>query len=413
MQPTTHNLTRRRLYVRRRILVGIGLTVSLAAGFYLPLTLLAPIDPVPAQVLAVTVPTLTPTQIGFPPYGAAAVGAIGYDGVLASSGSAEALPIASITKIVTALVALDARPLALGEAGPEITLSEVDAQFYREQVADGGSVVSVVDGVTISQYAMLQLMLLPSANNYAESMANWAFDSEQAFLIATRSWLDSHGLAATTITDPTGILPSNVSTAAELVELARLAVENPVISEIVATSSAEIPGIAIVENTNSLLGRDGVDGIKTGTLDEAGYCLLFSADYLVGGETVTLIGAALGGPDRPTLNEGISALLVGTVAGFQSVELVKAGQPVAEYETLWGDDSTAVAAESRSVVTWAGSSITALVESEAVLYGEAGQDVGQISFAVGNQIVTVPIELDSKIADPGPWWRLSNPFALF
>jgi len=401
------------LYLRRRILVGSGLTVALAAGFYLPLTLLAPIDPVPAQVLAVTVPTLTPAQIGFPPYGAAAVGAIGYDGVLASSGSAEALPIASITKIVTALVSLDARPLALGKTGPGITLSEVDAQFYREQVADGGSVVPVVDGVTISQYAMLQLMLLPSANNYAESMANWAFGSQEAFLTATRSWLDSHGLAATIITDPTGILPTNVSTATELVELARLAVESPVISEIVATSGAEIPGIAIVENTNSLLGRDGVDGIKTGTLDEAGSCLLFSADYVVGGEIVTLIGAALGGPDRPTLNESISALLVGTVAGFQSVELVEAGQPVAEYKTLWGDDSTAVAAESRSVVTWAGSSITAFVESEAVLYGDAGQDVGEIRFAVGNRIVTVSIELDAKIADPGPWWRLSNPFALF
>ena len=413
MQPPSHNPTRRWLYVRRRILVGSGLTVALATGFYLPVMLLAPIDPVPAQVLAVTVPTLTPAQIGFPPYGASAVGAIGYDGVLASSGSAEALPIASITKIVTALVSLDARPLALGETGPGITLAEVDAQFYRDQVADGGSVVPVVDGVTISQYAMLQLMLLPSANNYAESMANWAFGSQEAFLTATRSWLDSHGLAATIITDPTGILPSNVSTATELVELARLAVENPVISEIVSASSAEVPGIAIVDNTNSLLGRDGVDGIKTGTLDEAGFCLLFSADYVVGGETVTLIGAALGGPDRPTLNESISALLVGTVASFQSVELVKAGQPVAEYETLWGEDSTAVAAESRSVVIWAGSSITALVESEAVLYGDAGQAVGEISFAVGNRIVTVPIELDSKIADPGPWWRLTNPFALF
>ena len=413
MQQTTRDPVRSKLFARRRILVGTVLTVALAAGFYLPLTLLAPIDPVPAQALAVAVPTLTPAQISFPLYGAAAVGAIGYDGVLASFGSTEALPIASITKIVTALVSLDARPLALGETGPEIALSEVDAQFYREQVADGGSVVPVVDGATISQYAMLQLMLLPSANNYAESMANWAFGSEEAFLTAARSWLDTHGFAATTITDPTGILPSNVSTATELVELARLAVENPVISQIAATPSAEIPGIAIVENTNSLLGRDGVDGIKTGTLDEAGYCLLFSADYVVGGETVTLIGAALGGPDRPTLDESISALLAGTVAGFQSVELVKAGQPVAEYETVWGDDSTAVAAESRSIVAWAGSSIAALVESEPVLYGEAGQDVGEISFAVGTRIVTVPIELDSKIADPGPWWRLSNPFALF
>ncbi len=401
------------MFARRRILVGTGLTVGLALGFYLPLTLLAPIDPVPAQVLAVPLPTMNPAQISFPEYGAVAVGAIGYDGVLASSGSSEALPIASITKIVTALVSLDARPLAPGEAGPGIVLSELDAQFYREQVADGGSVAPVVDGVTISQYAMLQLMLLPSANNYAESMANWAFGSEEAFLTATRSWLDQHGLAATTITDPTGILPSNVSTSTELVELARLAVENPVISEIVATLSAEIPGIGTVENTNSLLGRDGVDGIKTGTLDEAGYCLLFSADYVVGGETVTLIGAALGGPDRPTLNDNISSLLVGTVAGFQSVELVTAGQPIAEYETVWGDDSTAVAAESRSIVTWAGSSITTLVESETVLYGDAGQNVGEISFAVGDRIVTVPIELDSKIADPGPWWRLTNPSALF
>jgi serine-type D-Ala-D-Ala carboxypeptidase (penicillin-binding protein 5/6) len=402
-----------RVYRRRRIVVGSGLAVLLAAGFYLPLTLLAPIDAAPAQVLAVPAPTPSTPQLSFPPYGAAAVGAVGYDGVLATGGSTEALPIASITKIVTALVSLDARPLALGEPGPGIELSDIDEQFYAEQVADGGSVAPVEVGVTISQYAMLQLMLLPSANNYAESMASWAFGSEDAFLAAARVWLDSHGLAATTITDPTGILPSNVSTATDLVALAKLAIENPVIAEIVATPSADIPGIAVVENTNSLLGRDGVDGIKTGTLDEAGSCLLFSADYVVGGETVTLVGAALGGPNRPTLNENITTLLAGTLAGFQQVTLVTAGQPIAEYDTIWGDASTAVAAEDVSIVTWIGTPISVLVESRSVLYGAPGDDVGELSFAVGPRTVTVPIELDTTIDDPGPWWRLSNPFALF
>jgi D-alanyl-D-alanine carboxypeptidase (penicillin-binding protein 5/6) len=78
-----------------------------------------------------------------------------------------------------------------------------------------------------------------------------------------------------------------------------------VIAEIVAQSQAPIPGIpgGIIKNTNQLLGNDeGVIGIKTGTTDEAGHCLLFAARYAAeDGQKVTIVGVVMGEKDASSL----------------------------------------------------------------------------------------------------------------
>src|SRR5690606_4541583 len=117
-----------------------GGAVLLAAVFYLPVTLLAP-TPITAAVVA-DVPARDGIEpaLSFPAYGAAGIGAVGYEGVLAQSGTTDPLPIASISKVVTALVVLEAHPLEPGELGPSATLSDIDEQFYAEQVAQDGIV---------------------------------------------------------------------------------------------------------------------------------------------------------------------------------------------------------------------------------------------------------------------------------
>ena len=65
-------------------------------------------------------------------------------------------------------------------------------------------------------------------------------------------------------------------------------------SELVSTQHISIPQVGEIDNTNELLGSGGVRGVKTGTLDEAGACLLFAADYDIAGTTVTVIGVILG-----------------------------------------------------------------------------------------------------------------------
>lgn len=389
-----------------------GAGLALAAGFYLPFTLLAPVGETDAVVAEQSIPGAGAPAIDFPPYGAAALGAVGYEGVLASAGTQDPHPIASITKVITALVVLEAHPLALGDAGPTATFSAMDEQFYADMIAQDGIVAPVAAGQVMSQRNMLDLALMASANNYAQSLAAWAFGSEAAYVDAARDWLQRNGLAKTTVVDATGIQPGNTSTAADLIELAKLAIAHPVVAEIVATGTVEVPGVGLVTNRNGLLGVDGVDGIKTGTLDESGACLLFAQDFAVGAETVTVVGVVLGGPDHDTINAAIRGLLAQADSGFQEVTLATALEPIGEYETPWGDTARAVPAETVTAVVWTG----AVIEEDAVVQpvglAESGTEVGSVTYTFGESTVTVPLTLDSDISDPGPWWRLLNPVAL-
>ncbi|WP_307842045.1 D-alanyl-D-alanine carboxypeptidase [Salinibacterium sp. SWN1162] len=406
-------LTQRQMYRRRRIVVFSAVAVVLAMTFYLPLTLLAPLGEVSATILPVEEPVLAEPEISTPSYGASAIGALDRPGVLAQGGSADPVPIASITKIITTLVVLDSKPLQLDEAGPTITFDETDVDFYYDQLAQGGSIAPAYAGQQLSQRDVMTAVLLPSANNYAQSLANWAFGSEGAFVTAANAWLTEHGLTNTTVTEPSGIQETNRSTAADLTELARLAISNPVIAQIVSTSSAEIPGIGSVSNSNKLLGIDGVDGIKTGTLDVGWSCLLFSADVTVGDKVITLVGAVVGGPDHPTINTAIRELIADATAGYTVVTLASDGEEFAEYDTPWGDEAAAVSESTLDAVVWGEDEITATVAPTSMRAADAGESAGTVEFQVGSETFSVPLVLSDDVDDPGVWWRLTNPAAMF
>ncbi|HWH98049.1 MAG TPA: D-alanyl-D-alanine carboxypeptidase [Pseudolysinimonas sp.] len=411
--PPSRPLTRRQVYRRRRIVVFGGVGLVLATLTYLPLTLLAPLRSATVTVAAPQEETPDVPALAFPGYGASAIGAIGYPGILAQSGATTPLPIASITKVVTALVVLDAHPLAAGETGPTVTMTATDTALYGTYLAQNGSVVTVHAGMTFTERQLLELTLIKSANNYTASMALWAFGSQDAFLAAARTWLAGHGLDQFVINEPTGIDTSNVAPVDQIVELGRIALQHPVIAELVATREADVPQIGVVHNTNHLLGHNGVDGIKTGTLDDFGANLLFSADYTVGESSVTVIGVVLGGPDHSRLDHDIVALLDSAFANFTEVEVAADAETFAEYDAIWGDSVAAVAAERTTLLTWAGAPVTVDVVTDDVRTGRAGEDVGDLVFTSGPTTVRVDLELASDLHDPGPWWRLTNPGALF
>ncbi len=409
----SHSLTRREVYRRRRIVVFGGVGLLLTSLIYLPLTLLAPLKPVVATVTAPVEETPEVPALAFPGYGASAIGAVGYAGVLAQSGATTPLPMASITKVITALVVLDAHPLAIGETGPGTTMSAADAALYGSYLAQNGTVATVRAGMTFTERQLLELTLIKSANNYTTSMAIWAFGSQDAFLAAARTWLAENGLDQVVINEPTGIDRSNVAPVDQLVELGRIALAHPVIAEIVATQATDVPPLGVLPNTNELLGLGGVDGIKTGTLDDFGANLLFSADYLVGESTVTVIGVVLGGPDHDVIDRDILTLLDSTVANFTEVEVAADAEAFATYDAIWGDSVAAVAAERTTLLTWGGTPVTVEVVTDELRTGTAGEDVGDLVFSSGPTTVRVDLELATDFDDPGPWWRLTNPAALF
>jgi len=405
--------TRRQVLRRRRITVFTAAGVLLVGAFYLPMTLLAPLGGVAAVQSAPALEALPAAALEWPALGASAVGAIDYPGVLGTGGAATAAPIASITKVVTALVVLDAQPLQIGDSGPDIEFTAKDVAIREKYRAINGKVEPVSAGTSLSQRQVMDVMLVESANNYAESLAVWAYGSLDEFLDAADAWLARNNLASTSIVEPTGMSPSNVSTASDLVALGKIALADPVVSAIVGTKVETVPVVGEITNSNDLLGVAGVRGIKTGTLDEAGACLLFAADYLVGGETVTIVGAVLGGVDHKTINAQVRTLLEDVEQSFHEVTLTTTGEVFASYTTAWGETVDLVAAEDASVVVWADTPVSFTMTAQDVGLGAKGDDVGEATYTVGDETFTVPLELGASITDPGPFWRLTNPAALF
>lgn len=411
--PPSRQLTRRQIYRRRRIVVFGGLALALASFIYLPMTLLAPLRVAEVTLTVPEEPTPEVPALDFPGYGSSAVGAVGYPGVLAQAGATKPQPMASITKVITALVVLEKHPLGVDEEGPKITMDARDLAFYSEQLAMNGSVAPVSAGMTFSERDLLELTLVKSANNYTMSLARWAFGDNAAFLQAARAWLADHGLDKIKVLEPTGIDADNVAPADQLVELGRIALEHPVVADIVASKNVRVPELGKLPNTNALLGVDGVDGIKTGTLDTFGANLLFSADYLVGEHPVTIVGVVLGGPDHDRINRDIRDLLKTALANFTEVEVAADDEPFATYRTVWGAETQAVAAERVTLLTWAGEPVLAEVTTTEIRTGEAGTDVGRVVFTSGPSSAVVDLELATDLDDPGPWWRLTNPGLLF
>jgi D-alanyl-D-alanine carboxypeptidase (penicillin-binding protein 5/6) len=329
--------------------------------------------------------------------------------VLATSGSQGRRPIASITKVITALVVLEKHPLGPNDPGPTILTTNRDVTILEEVLAANGSWQTVQPGWRLSERTVLETMLIPSANNYAKTLALWAYGSESAYLKAARAYLQAHGLDHTTVVDTNGLDSRDRSTPSDLVELGKLALAKPVLREIVNTKAKTEPHIGLIENTNELLGEHGVDGIKTGTTDEAGACLLFSARVTVGGVKATLVGVILGAVTHEQLDATVPPLLTSVKKGLHAVPLARAGQAFATYHTAWGGIAKAVAAKDATVLIWSKKSVDGKAAATPIRGGTKGDTVGTVQYEVDRQIVKVPLKLVRSVLAAPFWWRLLHP----
>jgi D-alanyl-D-alanine carboxypeptidase (penicillin-binding protein 5/6) len=417
-------LTRaRRRRIRRRISGLVVLLVVVAAvGTYLPVTLLAPLH---RATLASTKPLLPPSAavvLSLPSVGEAAVsvtgaesfaGTVGTKGILASSGGSGALPIASISKLITALVVLEAKPLTGTEPGPTLTFSKADHDLFDQYYVLGASIEPMKTGSTMSQRDALSLMLVASACNYADAVSTWAFGSSARYLSAVKTWLAAHGLSGTTIVEPTGISPRNVSTPADLIAIGKLAMANPALASIVGSRSISVPGVGNLANNNISLGSEGIDGIKTGTLDSAGSELLFSARVEVGlPQPITIIGVILGGDSRGAVDRAAQLIVHSIKSGFHTVQLVGSGTVVGHYSTPWKNKARVVTSKNAFAVTWSDTPISSTMTIKPVTTATAGSTVGSLTFMVNGAAIAVPLILDGAISEPDAWWRLSHPQEL-
>ena len=394
--------------IRRRVGWVALLALLVAIGVYIAATLVVPVSPTKAVLSPYTAPGQSSLALRFPNYGATAVEAEGYTGSLTTSGDSQPRSIASISKIVTALVVLSQKPLNGGN-GPTITVTAEESALYATYLAQDGEVAPEPVGLQLTERQVLQVMLIKSANNYAGTLALWAFGSIAAYQAATKTWLAAHDLDHTTIVEPTGLDAANQSTATDLVSLGRMAIADTDVAGIVSTASITIPGVGEVDNSNKLLSIDGVEGIKTGTLDQAGACLLFASKQVIDGTEVTIVGAMLGGTDHTSLDVDVQKLLSSVTAGFHTVQAVTKGTVYGTYATPWGATAHSVATADVKKLVFGRAKVTATIESHRLEDAHKGTRAGTLMVTVGDSKYIVPLELDHALPGPDGWWRVSNP----
>lgn len=407
-------LSRQQIYRRRRIVVFGLLGVLLATVVYVPSALAAPLEAAQPEVAVIEPAVAEAAAVEWPDYGRGAIGLADGSGVLATNGAEDPGVIASVTKIVTNLVVLQEHPLAPGEEGPEVTMTQTDVDLWNFWVADNASVQPVAAGTVLTQRDLMELSLISSAANYTNSLIVWAFGDMDGFLAAARTWLDGHGLAGVQLEEGVGLAPGNTATASDLVSLARIALADPTIAEIAGTATAEVPLVGTIENTNTVLGVGGVTGLKTGYTTEAGYNLLFSATVDVDGAPVTLVGALLGGPSRAATDEAVVRVVASAAANLHRVTAVEAGAELGGYTTEWGGTTTAVAAEAASALVWGDDAVSVAIELEPVSTAEAEERIGTVTVSTpGVADIEIPAVAAEALGDPGPIWRLTHPVELF
>lgn len=258
-------------------------------------------------------------SVTFPSEGQSAIGTLEFGVIRKSSETEQLNPMASITKIITALAILERAPLSLGEPGDTVTLTSQDEKYYHDYLAAQGTITPVTAGLTMTQYEALQAILLPSSNNIADTLVDRYFQSRDEYLEYANEMLTRFGLQYTRVADASGFSPQSVSTPSEMIVIGQKALQNPVIAEIVAQPKAIIAIAGEIRNYNPLILEPGVTGIKPGTTDEAGYCLLYSVNIVdKSGRDVTVIGIVMGLRSNLTYLTEIEAMLASARNAIES-----------------------------------------------------------------------------------------------
>jgi D-alanyl-D-alanine carboxypeptidase (penicillin-binding protein 5/6) len=214
--------------------------------------------------------------------------------VLWSKGADAERPIASITKVMTALLVIQA-----GDLNRKITVPKAVLEYVAKY---GANSAGLVPGQVFTADELLRALLLVSACDAAYTLATAYGPGLPAFVAKMNAMAAKLGLTHTHFTSPDG-LPypteySTYSTPTDLLKLGEIAMQNPEFRSIVGMRFYNLPqgdghGHYWWGNSNELIGYyPGAIGIKTGFTDAAGHCLLF--EVVRGGRT--LIGVVLGSP---------------------------------------------------------------------------------------------------------------------
>lgn len=302
------------------------------------------------------------------------------------------LPMASTTKIMTALVTLE-----------NAELSE-RVKIPAQAAGVEGSSMYLTAGETLTVEELLYGLMLTSGNDAATALAIHVGGSEQAFVDLMNRKARELGLTSTQFANPSG-LPDDrhYTTARELALITGAALDHPVFAKLVSSKSASVsyrdtPGGRKLQNHNKLLTMyDKAIGVKTGFTKKAGRCLVSAAEN----EGVVLICVTLN--DGDDWNDHITAHEYG-FSVTRKLSLAKAGEIEVALATPDGTPVTAVNERDVATVVFdPAAQATAVIRAERFVYAprKKGDAVGSVSFYVdGNLAATEPLVLTAEIPAP-------------
>jgi len=363
--------------------------------------------PLPAGTaeLHVTAPAPTTPYINWPGDGQAAIAARDY-GLLGTSGNQTPLATASIAKVITALCVLQKAPLAVGQTGPTYTISPSDVAIYNNYVAQDGSLLVVRNGEQLTEYQALQALMIPSANNIADSLVRWVFGSQSAYAVYAAEFLQQNGMDNTHIgTDASGFDPSTTSTASDLTQLGQLALKNPVLMSIAGQSSAAFPIAGTLRNYNTVLGQNGITGLKTGNNDVDQGAFLLTATAHIGDKTIPVTGTVMGATSLSAALQQSVQLAASLENGFEQVTVSRAGTTVGTMHTAWGGSAPITTAAEVQVIRWKATPVTAKHTLNTHLRSGV---IGTLRASAGPSSAQAKLLLAHPIAGPSFWWRLTR-----
>jgi len=352
------------------------------------------------------------SKLPWPNYGEAAVG-LNNGQVVQTYGVQKPQPIASVAKLITALAVLKKYPLNVGQSGPVITISANDYAIYGKYIAEQGSIVPVSVGEKLSELNMLEAMLVPSGDNIADALANWAYGSLTNYDNYANNFIKQLGLNNTHIeVDASGYSPASTSTAKDLIKIGADVMANPVLAQIVNMKSVNVPNVGTLYNYNNKLGVDGLIGIKTGNSNQAGGVFLGAETTKINNKVITLLTAVMG---APTLTQAITSTLPLAIAlenDFSESVLISKGEVLGEFTQPWGGTIQVAANNNLSSYGLLGQSQTInLTIKPLKLSSSAGSIIGSISTAANqlNSFHSVPLVIVQTPTQPSWIWRLLNP----
>lgn len=311
--------------------------------------------------------------------------------------------VASLTKIMTAIVVLEQEGLdSKVTIPPDVAGVSFASLFMRP-------------GVQVDIGHLLNALLVRSGNDAATALAVHVAGSQEAFVAMMNDKAAELGLKNTMFTTPHGLDMGEqglrqYSSANDMAVLARYAMTKPEFRRIVAQPEVTVfngQGEHLLENTNLLLkSYDGITGVKTGWTNKAGYCVIDSAER----DGYTLYAVVLGSPSEQQRFQDARELLDWGFAHYRSQVLVSEGTVVGRSSVVDYLDVTvpAAVAEDRVVPVFdiAGQIKRDVTISSVKAPIRAGDRVGIVTFTQGDDVIaTVPLLAAADVRAPNPFER--------